>query len=104
MPLACVWHKEQFYMADPVLQNSVGGLADENPYVSIQLSQNGFTMPTCVTFLVFGLFTNVTLMLLTSWLLALYAQSMICITANNSTCVTSQHLSARLSWSTVYPF
>ena len=70
-PLACAWHEERFYTAVSVLRNSVGGLADGKPWVSMPLSRNGFTMPTRVTNLVFGISTNVPLALLTSWLLAL---------------------------------
>ena len=81
-PLACVWHEEGFYTAGCVQLNGVGGLADGKRWVSMPLSRNGFTMPTCVTNLAFGISTNVPLALLTSWLLALYAQSAVCIMAN----------------------
>ena len=54
-PLACVWHEEQFYAAGPMPQNGVGDLADGKPWVSMLLSCNKFTIPTCVTFVAFGL-------------------------------------------------
>ena len=69
------WHEEQFYTVGPVLWNDAGGLADGKLWVSMPLSRNGFTMLIRLTFLAFGLSTNVSLMLLISWLLALYAQS-----------------------------
>ena len=59
MPLACVWHEERFYTVGPVPQNCVDFLADGKPWVSMPLSWNGFTMPTHVTNLVFGISTNV---------------------------------------------
>ena len=31
VPLACVWHEEQFYTASAVPRNSVGDLADGKP-------------------------------------------------------------------------
>ena len=80
--LAYVWHEEQFYTAGPVMWNSAGGLADRNFWVSMPLNQNGFIMPTRVTNLAFGISTNVPLVLLSSWLLALYAQSTLCIMIN----------------------
>ena len=89
-----------FYTAGPVLQNGAGGLADGKPWVSMLLSRNGFTMLTRVTFLVFAFSINVPLMLLTSWLLALYAQSVLCIIVNR-TCMALQHSYARPSWSIV---
>ena len=58
--------------AGPVVWNSVGGLADGKPWVSILLSRNKFTMPTHITFLAFGLSTIASLMLLSSWLFVLY--------------------------------
>ena len=58
-PLACVWHEEWFYTADPVPQNGADGLADGKPWLYMALSQNGFTIPIRVTFLEFGLSTNV---------------------------------------------
>ena len=73
MPLACVWHKERLYTAGPVPRNCADGLADGKPWVSMPLSWNGFTMPTHVINLAFGISTNVPLALLTSWLLTLYA-------------------------------
>ena len=66
MSLVCVWHEEQFYTADSVLWNGVGGLADGKPWVSMPLNQNRFTMPTHVIFLTFGFSTNIPLMLLVS--------------------------------------
>ena len=74
--------EEQSYIAGPVQQNCAGGLADGKPWVSMPLSQNRFTMPTCVTNLAFGISTNVPLALLTSWLLTLYVRSALCIMAN----------------------
>ena len=68
-PLACIWHEEQFCTAGPLLQNGTVGLADGKPWVSVLLSCNGFTMPTCVAFLAFGLSTNAPLMLITIVLL-----------------------------------
>ena len=79
VPLACVWHKEQFCTVGPVLWNSAGGLADGKPRVSMPLSRKGFTMPTCITFLAFQ---SLSLALLTSWLLTLYARSAVYIMAN----------------------
>ena len=96
VPLACIWHEEQFYTADRVLWNGAGGLADGKPWVSMPLSGKRFTMPTHITFLAFGLSINVPLMLLTSWLLALYAQSVFCIMANHM-CMALQQSSARPS-------
>ena len=61
--------------------------------VSIPLSQNGFTMLTHVSFLAFTLSVNILLMLLTSWILALYAQSVLCLA--NHMCIAWQHLFAR---------
>ena len=65
-PLACAWHGEQLYIAGLVPQNGAGGLADEKPWVSMPLSQNGLTMLTPITFLALGLSINVPFMLLTS--------------------------------------
>ena len=64
------------------------------------LSWNVFTMLTSVTFLAFRLAINVPLMILTSFLLALYMQSNFFIMANH-TCMASQHSAARPSWSVV---
>ena len=75
MPLACVWHEEQFYTAGPVPRNGAGELTDGKPWVSMPLNCKEFTIPTRVTFLAFGLSTNVCLTLLISWLLTLYARS-----------------------------
>ena len=50
--------------AGPVPRNSAGGLADGKPWVSMPLKENRFTIPIHVTFLAFGLSTNVPLMLL----------------------------------------
>ena len=76
-PLACVWHEERFYTVGPVLRNGAGELADGKPWVSMLLNWNEFTILTRVTFLVFGLSTNVHLTLLIIWLLALYARSVL---------------------------
>ena len=76
-PLACFWHDKRFYTAAPVPRNGVGDLADGKSWVSMPLSWNEFTIPTRVTFLAFGLSTNVPLTLLISWLLALHAQSVL---------------------------
>ena len=65
-PLACVWREERFYTAGPVPRNSAGGLADGKSWVYKPLSRNGFTMPTHVTNLAFGMSTKVPLALLTS--------------------------------------
>ena len=81
VPLACFWHTERFYIAGPVAWNGAGCLADRKPWVSMPFSQNGFTMLTHVTFLAFKLAINVPLTLLTSWLLILYSQNMLCIIA-----------------------
>ena len=77
MPLAYVWHEERFYTVGPVPQNGAGGLAAGKPWVSMPFNWNEFTIPTHVTFLAFRLSTNIHLMLLISWLLTLYAQSML---------------------------
>ena len=95
-PLACVWHEEQFYTAGPVPRNSVGGLVDGKPWVSMPLSWNGITMPTRVANLAFRISTNVSLALLNSWLLELYARSVLCIMAN-WTCMALQQSSAKPS-------
>ena len=97
MSLACVWHEEWFYTAGPIPQNSAGGLADGKPWLSMLLSWNGFTIPTCITNLAFGISTNVPLVLLTSWLLALYTRSTLYFMANR-TCMALQQLSAKPSW------
>ena len=81
-------------------QNGVSGVANGKSWVSMPLSWNRLIMLTPVTFLVFTLFINVPLMLLTSWLVPLYALSMLCIMVN-CTCMASQYLSARPSWSVV---
>ena len=81
-------------------QNGVGGVANGKYCVSMPLSQNRLIMLTPVTFLVLTLSINVLLMLLTSWLVALYALSMLCIMVNH-TYKALQQLSARLSWSIV---
>ena len=54
--------------------NGVGNLADGKPWISIQLSRNRLAMLRCVIFLALGLSTNILLMLLISWLCALYTQ------------------------------
>ena len=102
-PLACVWHEERFCTAGPVLWNSVSGLVDGKPCVSMPLNRDRFTMLTHVTCLAFGLSTKIPLMLITSWLLTLYAQIMLSIMANH-TCMALQQLSARPSWSIVSLF
>ena len=93
MLLACVWHEERFYTADPMPRNSGDGLVNGKPYVSIPLSRSGFTMPIHVTNVAFRISTNIPLVLLTSWLLALYARSALCIMANR-TCMALQQSSA----------
>ena len=75
VPLACIWHEKPLYTVVHVPWNGAGDLANVKPWISMLLSWNRFTIPTCITFLVFGLSTNVPLMVLISWLLALYAQS-----------------------------
>ena len=70
-------------------------------FLAIKL--NGFTMPTCVTFLVFRLSVNVRLMLLINWLLSLYEQRALCIVAYH-TCMALQQSSARPSWSIILLF
>ena len=35
MPLACIWHEEQFYTVVSVPRNGVGDLADVKPWISI---------------------------------------------------------------------
>ena len=67
-------HEERFCTAGPVPWNSAVGLADGKPQVSMPLIWNGFTMPTRVTNLAFGISINIPLVLLTSWLLALYVR------------------------------
>ena len=79
MPLACAWHEEQFSTVGPVPWNSASDLADGKPWVSMPLSRKGFTMPTHVIFLALGLSTNISLILITSWLFALYARKALCI-------------------------
>ena len=69
--LAYVWHEEWFYTAGPVPWNGASDLPDGKPWISMLLSRNGFTILSPVTFLAFGLSTNVPLMLLISWLLTL---------------------------------
>ena len=64
--------------------NSVIGLADAKPWVFMPLSQSGFTMPSDLTFLALVLTTNVSVMLISRWLLALYVQGMFCIMANHT--------------------
>ena len=76
VPLACVWHKERFYTAGFVPCNGVGDIADGEPWISVVLSWNGFTILTHVIFPAFKLY-KCTLMLLISWLLTLYPQSML---------------------------
>ena len=73
-PLACVWHEERLYTTGAIPRNGAGLLVDGKPWVSMLLIRYGFTMLTCLTYLAFGFYTNILLMLLTSWLLALYAQ------------------------------
>ena len=92
------WHEEQFYTVGPVLWNDACGLADGKFWVSMPLSRNGFTMLIRLTFLAFGLSTNVSLMLLISWLLALYAQSTLWVMANHMY-MALQQSSARPNWS-----
>ena len=79
-------------------RNSASGVADGKPGVSMPLSCNGFIMLTCVTFLAFRLSINVLLMLITSWLLALYAQRALRMA--NHMFMALQHSYARL-WSIV---
>ena len=93
VPLVCVWHEKQFYTTGPVLWNGVGGLADGKPWVSMLLIWYGFTMQTRITLLAF---TNLLLMLLISWLLALYARSVICIMDNHTWWLRSNHLLAQV--------
>ena len=45
MPLACVWHEEQFYTAGPVPRNDAGDLVNEKPWVSMPLSWNRCNIP-----------------------------------------------------------
>ena len=71
-PLAYVWHEERFYTAGPVPRNGAGDLADGKPWIIMPLSRNRFTILTRIIFFVFGLSTNVPMMLLISWLLVLY--------------------------------
>ena len=61
---------------------------------------NRFTTPTHITFFALGLYTNVPLMLLISWLLTLYAQNVLRIMAN-CTYMALQQFSAWPSWSIV---
>ena len=74
--LACIWHEEQFYTAGPLLQNGTVGLTDGKPWVSMLLSWNRFTMPTCIAFLAFRLSTNAPLMLIT--IVLLYYMYVVC--------------------------
>ena len=88
-PLVCVWHEERFCTAGPMPWNGAGNLADEKPWISMLLTWNEMSIPTFVTFLAFGLSTNVPLMLLISWLLTLYVRSALYIMAN-CTCMALQ--------------
>ena len=67
--LACVWHKERFFTAGPLPQNSAGGLALGFHAVKLEriYHANSHNLP-CIR----NLYKR-TLALLTSWLLALYA-------------------------------
>ena len=80
MPLACVWHKKRFFTAGPVPRNSVGGLALGFHAVKFELiyHADSHNLP-CVR----NLYKR-TLSLLTSWLLALYAQSALYFMANRT--------------------
>ena len=89
MLLDCVWHEERLYTAGSVLQNSVGGLVGGKPWASMPLNWYGFTVLIHITFLAFESSTNILLIILTSWLLTLYAQSTICIMVNHM-CMASQ--------------
>ena len=73
VPLSCVWHEKRFYTAVPEWRSGASDLVDGKPWISMPLSQNEFTISDRVTFLAFDLSTNVPLMLLINWQLALYA-------------------------------
>ena len=98
--MVCEWIKGALSL---YLAWRTGGLADGKPWVFMPLSWNRFTMPTRVTNLAFGISTNIPLVLLTSWLLALYARRALCIMAN-PTCIALQRSSAKPSWCVVYLF
>ena len=91
------------YTASPVPWNGAGDWADGKPWISMLLCWNEFATLTHVTFFAFGLSTNVCLTLLISWLLALYAQSVLWIMAN-CTCMALQWSDAKPSWSIVKLF
>ena len=84
VPLACVWHEERFHTAGRVPWNGMGDLADGKPWVSMLLSQIGSTIPTRVTFLTFGLSTNVPLTLHANQL----ATRIICMKRSESWLIT----------------
>ena len=72
--LACVWHEERFYTAGPVLRNGTGDVADGKPWISHAVQwiyHSDLHNNPCVQ----TLYKRIPLTLLTSWLLALYAQS-----------------------------
>ena len=102
-PLLVSGTKENGFILLSVLlalsQNVVSSVADGKSWISMPLSQNGFTMLVHITFLVFGLSLNVHLtfaIISTNWLLALYTKYTLCMA--NHTCTSSQHSSARQSW------
>ena len=77
MPLVCVWHKEWFFTAGPVLRNSPGSLDGFHAVKSERIYHADLHNLPCVRNLY-----KCTLALLTSWLLALYARSVLYFMAN----------------------
>ena len=90
--------KENDFILLVLSWNVVSGIPDGKPW-DMSLSQNRFTMLTHIPFLAVQLSINIPVMPLTSWLLTLYAKSMLYMA--NGTCIALQHSSARPSWSIV---
>ena len=100
-PLACVWHKEQFYTAGSVPWNSVGGLANGKPALgfhavkSERIYHADSRNQSCIRNLykhTFGATNQLAI--------ALYVRSALCIMANQMYMVLQQS-SAKPSWCVV---